>query len=988
MESTVAAYPEPISASFFLAGRSQEQQMLQTALDAALAGNGGMVLVSGAAGIGKTTLVEEIGREAAVRGGLVLTGRCYDLTETPPYGPWLELLHRYPTAAPDLPPLPTEFAWPDDGGARSRGAPLFAAIQAFLIAAAASRPLLLMLDDLHWADPASLDLFRRLARIVTSLPILLVGTYRTEEVDRQHPLYALLPLLIREANPVRVTLRPLADDDVRAIVGARYPLAGDDLDRLVDYLQARAEGNPFFLGELLRTLEDEEVLRLALPGADALARGERWTLGEPTSLGLPPLLRQILERRLARLTADDRGLLVVAAIIGQEVPLSLWSAVALAEEERLIDVVEQGVEAHILEADTSGMRIRFTHALVREALYEGLLPPRRRIWHRRVAEALAGLPSADPDAVAFHFRQAGDTRAVAWLLHAGERAQQSYAWLTAADRYDAALALSEEPDADAGKRATLLATLAQLRRYTAPEQGVAYLDEAERLARAAGDDLLAASAHFDRGHLRCMSRDFARGVIEMREGLAALDALPTGDRSRLPTMAVLSVAPAEYAHYHRGVLVLFLAVVGRFDEAMRIAAPLDASMLSTTARELLGRAWVYAARGQPQEARRALADARIIYGDQHWEVGTTLFYELDLAVLPYETDQVAERQRLADETVRAWTRASGAVAGLSPLLARLPLLFLEGAWSEARDLALATLATARSNAAWRRYPSRILASLACAQGDVDLAWQLIHEEFPDGPPTAPGATWFLHAVAMQRLAAVLAIDGNDLATARAWLEAHDRWLAWSDAVRGQAEGHLGWAAYHRAAGDHARARQCAMTALAAAQAPRQPLALLAAHRLLGELAISDGNFAEAEGHLDVALTLADACAAPYERALTLLAQAELHRAQGDRIAIEHVLVDVHAICTPLDARPALARAQALAPRRPTMPPSGYPDALTAREGEVLVLIAEGRSNQEIADQLWLSVRTVERHINKLYAKIDARGRADAVAYAARQGLFS
>jgi DNA-binding CsgD family transcriptional regulator len=964
--------------------------MLGAALDAALAGSGGLVLVGGAAGIGKTTMVAAVAREATERGALVLTGRCYDLSETPPYGPWWEVLRRYPADDPDLPPLPPALSSPVREGvaARTRDLPFDATMETFLVAVAASRPLMLVLDDLHWADPASLDVLRRLARVAASHPMLIVGTYRTEEIEPRQPLHAILPALIREANPARVVLRPLGDDDVRAIIGVRYALDAGDLDRLVAYLQARAEGNPFFIGELLQTLEDEEVLRRLPPDADGGERGPRWVLGEPASLGLPPLLRQVLERRLARLSEDDRGLLVIAAIIGQEVPLALWAAVSLADEERLIAVVEEGVAAHLLETDAHGVSIRFAHALVREALYEGLVPPRRRIWHRRVAEALAGSAEGDPDAVAFHFRQAGDARAVAWLLRAGERAQQSYAWVTAADRYEAALALSDGPDADPGARAMLLAILAQLRRYSAPEQGIAHLEEAERLARAAGDDLLAAGAHFDRGHLRCMARDYARGLAEMTEGLAALDDLPLDGRSRLPVMTVLGIAPEEHAHYHRGVLVLFLAVVGRFDDALSIAAPPDTPTPGITARELLGRAWGHAARGEPDRARDALAAARATYGEQHWEVGTTLFYELDLVVLPYETDRLAERQRLADEAVRAWTRASGALAGLSPQLARLPLLALEGRWDKASDLARATLAASEGSAAWRRSPTRFLAFLAHARGEHDLAWQLVNEEFPDGPATAPGAKWFLHAVALQRLAAALAIDGGDLATARAWLDAHDRWLAWSGAVLGQAEGHLGWAAYHRAAGDFARARRCASDARAAAAALRQPLALLAAHRLLGELATHDGDLAIAKAHLDAALALADACAAPYERALTLLARAELRRASGDRNGVAHLVEEIRTICTPLGARPALARAEALAPAPPRTPQGGYPGGLTAREGEVLVLIAQGRSNQEIADALWLSVRTVERHINKLYAKIDARSRADAVAYAARHGLLS
>ncbi|HEX6738822.1 MAG TPA: helix-turn-helix transcriptional regulator, partial [Vicinamibacteria bacterium] len=483
--------------------------------------------------------------------------------------------------------------------------------------------------------------------------------------------------------------------------------------------------------------------------------------------------------------------------------------------------------------------------------------------------------------------------------------------------------------------------------------------------------------------------------------------------------------------YHRGVLALFLAVLGHLAEARAIGAtpgavargpaarelpgrgdalareprlvpgtiarePLGRGETpareppiarGATARELLGRAWLCAALGQPGEARRALVDARAAYGEQHWEVGTTLFYELDLVVLPYETDRLAERRRLAEEAERAWTRASGALADFPPRFARLPLLLLEGRWAEARDLALATLAATRSHEAWRRYPGRYLGQLARAQGDTDLAWRLVREEFPTGPATEPGATWFLPALTMQRLAAALALDADDPATARAWLATHDRWLAWSGSVLGQAEGQLGWATYHRTRGDLDAARRHATQALLRATEPRQPLALLAAHRALGGIAVVAGNHAEAAAHLDTALALAEACAAPYGRALTLLALAGLRRAQGERAAAEALLAEVRALCEPLGAARALARAEALAPRRLPAPAGGYPDELTAREAEVLALIASGVSNQEIAEALYLSVRTVERHINSLYRKIDARGRADATSYAARHGFL-
>jgi DNA-binding NarL/FixJ family response regulator len=289
-----------------------------------------------------------------------------------------------------------------------------------------------------------------------------------------------------------------------------------------------------------------------------------------------------------------------------------------------------------------------------------------------------------------------------------------------------------------------------------------------------------------------------------------------------------------------------------------------------------------------------------------------------------------------------------------------------------------------------------LAALAQAQGDGALAGALVRQGLPDGPRTAPGGCYFSGALALQRLAAARALADGDLPGARAWLEAHDRWLAWAGAVAGQAEAQLAWAAYHRAAGDPALAQQRATQALAQASEPRQPLALLAAHRLLGELATAAGRPADAAGHLDQALALAEDCAAPYERALIQLALAELRAAAGDHAAARALLEEARAVCAPLGAAPALARADALADALAARlaageaaPPAAgarRPGGLTAREVEILRLIAAGRSNRRIAEELSLSFRTVERHVANLYAKIDAANRADATAYAFRHHL--
>ena len=208
---------------------------------------------------------------------------------------------------------------------------------------------------------------------------------------------------------------------------------------------------------------------------------------------------------------------------------------------------------------------------------------------------------------------------------------------------------------------------------------------------------------------------------------------------------------------------------------------------------------------------------------------------------------------------------------------------------------------------------------------------------------------------------------------------------------GQADRQLAWAAYHRAAGDAALAREHATRGLAEASEPRQPLVLLAAHRLLAELDTAVGRHAEAAEHLDQALALVEACAAPYERSLTLLALAELRAASGDASEAQALLSEACTICTPLGAKRALARAEALAAglastaSRPAPAPA-YPAGLTGRAVEVLRLAAQGLSDAQIAERLYLSLHTVKTHLRAIYSKLDVPSRTAAARVAAEHGL--
>jgi DNA-binding CsgD family transcriptional regulator len=963
-----------------LVGRDRELGVLHELLAAALTGRGGLVLIGGEAGIGKTALTEWLCREAEAIGALVLTGRCYDLSQTPPYGPWIGLFGQY-LRADRLPSPPTAFAQRGTLGAVTSQEALFREVSEFFAAAAVDGPLVLVLEDLHWSDPASLDLLRALAHDLAGQAILLVATYRADELTRHDPLHALLPLLVWEAGATRLDLRRLDAHDVHALVTTRYRLPAPDSARLGAYLDRRADGNPLFVGELLRTLAEERVLRSAETG-DSLA--------DLTDVRIPPLLRQVIDGRLARLGAAAHSLLAVAAVIGHEVPLDLWAEVAEADEESLFVTLETAIQARLLEEQSEGTRAHFVHALIREALYDGILPSRRRRLHRTVGETLAAQPEPESDVVAHHFQRAGDERAVAWLILAGEHAERADTWMTAEERFEAALGLLEASGAEAGVRGWLLYRIAVLRRFGDAPRGVVALEAAERLAQEVGDRALAAYALVMRGHVRCFAGDEARGIAELEAGLDAVDALTTEERAR-PDLAAV-VEPTTGA----GTLVLWLSRAGRLTEARMRGEAFIADPDVRDSRGIVRPAFIdaffglgdlYTRLGEPERARQAFDDARagyeaIGYSHQAYTILLNILFEV---IVPYQTDALEERRRVAAEAEQGSARVRAIRGTLPSGIEHLPFMAVNATnWSEARRLA----AWAANSPSAQEWSVAAVAAVLLPQGDVETLWPLIAQLLPAGPDTAPGSSYFLSALALQRAAATLSLRAGDLLAARDWLAAHDGWLAWSGAVLGQVDGQILWAQYHRQAGNAEKASAHAQRALAQASEPRQPLALLATQRLLGELAIEAGRYDDAARHVAEALRLADACAAPHERAVSLLALAELHLARGQTSAVVPLLDAVRAICTPLSAQPALAWADTLDARLAEVDAAEpiYPAGLSTREVEVLRLVAAGQTNRDIADTLYLSEHTVRSHVRSILTKTQTDNRTAAARFAHEHDL--
>jgi ATP/maltotriose-dependent transcriptional regulator MalT len=312
-------------------------------------------------------------------------------------------------------------------------------------------------------------------------------------------------------------------------------------------------------------------------------------------------------------------------------------------------------------------------------------------------------------------------------------------------------------------------------------------------------------------------------------------------------------------------------------------------------------------------------------------------------------------------------------------------LLHEGKWSELQHLiderALPTLAVFRNTALCAR------ARLAWYQGRLDDAWDLIDSMLPNGPDRGSDDSMFFLQREPHRIAAGLALDAGDLTLAREWLESHDAWLDWSGAVLGCADGLLLWAKIHHAEGDDDMAARFACDALGCASQPGQPIVQIAIHRFLGDVGRKRGELDTAETQIRTSLKLAEACDLPYERALTLLASAQLELAKGNREEAVDLLEEVRRVGTELGARPILEHAETLAAGLTTPRKTDARYGLSSRELEVLQLLVEGRSNKEIGDDLYISPRTVMQHVSSILRKLDVENRSAVAARAIRENLI-
>jgi len=434
-------------------GRKGELDELVRGLDNASAARGGLFLISGEPGIGKSRLVEQLVQHARESGADVLVGRCWEAGGAPAYWPWVQALRAYVRGRnrevlrdelgrgaadlaqilPELHELYGELPAPpssDPEGARFR---LFEATTSFLVAASLTQPLLLVLDDLHAADAPSLLLLQFLAGALADARLLVIGAYRDADPSLRDPLAETLAELRRHPVTRSLPLVGLPQSDLGSFVSRS---TGVEPEReLVIALHRATEGNPLFVGELVQLLASEDALE-SLTDPDAWRRV------------VPEGVRAVITRRLRHLSENCRLVLVLASVLGREFDLAALECVSELSGDQLLEVLDEAAGERVV-ADVPGQpgRMRFTHVLIRDSLYDERTPGRRVQLHRLVGDALEQLyaDNLDPHLaeLAHHFhesaRPAEAEKALAYARRAGERAQELLAYEEAARLFSVAL---------------------------------------------------------------------------------------------------------------------------------------------------------------------------------------------------------------------------------------------------------------------------------------------------------------------------------------------------------------------------------------------------------------------------------------------------------------------------------------------------------------------------------------------------------------------
>jgi adenylate cyclase len=468
-----------------LVDRVEEMNALKEAVYRAVHGEGGLVFIHGEAGIGKTRLVRELGAYARSRGVQVLYGRCpalFRMDGVPPYILWKEVIKDYletctpeqlyrvigfypaevaklvPEISQKLRTIPQSFPIsPDQEQNR-----LFEAVSQFITNISQETPLLVVLDDLQWTDPSSLLLLHYLARGVQKRPLLLLGAYRSTDIDTKHPLTPVLMELNRERLPQSVSLKRMSLEDISEMI--KQMLEQDDVPaEFCKMIYEKTRGNPFFAEEVIKSLKEEEVI---------YREENRWKLKEVTKIEFPETVKSLIKARIDRLDDEHQNVLTMASLVGNDFTFEALKGVIGLEEDKLRKIVDELLKTGLLKHRVvHGEDVcSFADIIVRDVVYEEVGTFERKKLHRVVGTALEKAYAQKADEhigeLALHFLEGGDKdKALDYFLKAGEKAQKVYAHNEAFSYLEHALKLLEEKEASIEKKAGVIEKLGDFKAW-------------------------------------------------------------------------------------------------------------------------------------------------------------------------------------------------------------------------------------------------------------------------------------------------------------------------------------------------------------------------------------------------------------------------------------------------------------------------------------------------------------------------------------------
>jgi class 3 adenylate cyclase/tetratricopeptide (TPR) repeat protein len=881
--------------SGLMVARDDEFRSILVAVDAVAGGTGRLVLLAGEPGVGKTRLAQEVTLDVRNRGFLVAAGRCYEPRQAVPYYPFLEALATAHAAAPatiraELPRrwpylaslLPEQLGTPPASGEGQEDQQrVFRALTGFLRAMAETAPLALLLDDLHWADGASLDLLQHLARHTRADRVLLLGTYRDVDVGRQHPLRQVMRDLNREHLVERIAIRRLGEKGTAAQLAALLgePEVSKELSGLV---HRNTEGNPFFT---------DEVLRALIERGDIYRQNGQWARREIEELEVPESVRDAIGERLSHLREETQELLHEAGVLGQTFRFADLQAMGNHPEEEIEASLEEATDAGLIRVMGKD-GYAFNHGLTQQALYTELSPRRRRRLHLAAGDALEQLPAAGREQrvaeLAWHFLQGDDAeRGLPYTMLAGDQAAAVYANGEAERYFRRALGLAGELQDEVRTAEThekLGGALHASGRY---DEALAMLEKAAEFYRAGGDLEIEGRIVAQMGHVHFMRDTAEEGILRLQAALQARS-------ESLPSSALAAL----YASLAR-----LLMDVGRQSEQLDTAEKAaDLARVVGDERTLLGaeatRGSALNNLGRPEEALQTL-EAIISLAEAAGDL-YNLVRALDNASdACFSLGDLEKCRRYRERAVEVVERRDDPQYIAASLVALSQVAFFTGDWNRAEAYLEKADAIHRSMSTSRTSHQILFTRvwLYLAKGEMEAATRDLEEWIAAAEPGDTWGLWIAYSLLAER---DLLLGQPDAALARLepLLDPQAEYLDLRT---------LTWAYLER--GDLAQAEHTIARAITKATASHDRPSIAETMRVQGMVQSRQGRWSDATQTFEDALSLARSMTMPYLEGRILYEYGRMHAARGEGEQARERLEEGLLILRRLGARPYIERTE-------------------------------------------------------------------------------